>query len=145
VPWPDDLVTLLEAAGVGTFGRDIYISSMATIPRLDSGAIVSIIETGGTSPDNTQNSPNAPAYVNPGAMIMVRGFDAVAARRKAVQAYNACYITNRNIVVINPALDSVGTTTWYQKIRPLNEPNDLKPDEPGNARVTFNILGKKRP
>ncbi len=129
-----DLVSLYTADSLGTFGTDIFGSTLAEIPRIESGSILSVIETGGTSPENTHNSVLKPAYIQPGAQVVARAVDYVTAWDKAKAAYASSFVTNRFI-----------GSTWYQKIRPTTEPADLKPDKRGNARVAFNVIAKRRP
>jgi len=129
-----DLISLYEADSLGTFGTNIFASTNATIPRVESGAILTLVETGGTSPENTHNSVLRPAYIQPGAQVIARSVDYQTAFDKAKAAYDSSFITNQMI-----------GSTWYQKIRPTTEPADLKPDKRGNARVGFNLIAKRRP
>lgn len=129
----DDVAVLYVSEGLGTEGTDIFGSTLSIIPKLDSGAVISIIETGGTNPDFFQNNTRKPAYTNPTALVMVTAVDYQTARNKAQAAYDVSTRANETI-----------NGKFYQKLRPLNEPGDQKPDGRGNARVSFNILGKRR-
>lgn len=137
----DEIAYLLESAGVGTRMVDIFASSAKALPKGD-GPFLSIIETGGTAPDNTQNHTDRPAYQRPGTQIVVRAGTYSAAKTMAVLAYYALFITNQNVGAGDLTADGV----WYRSIRPLQEPYDLKKLDPqGRVRVVFNILADKRP
>lgn len=84
----EELVKLLTDAGVGTFGTNIFASTSAEIP-VGAGPYLSIVETGGTSPERTQNSVAVPAYQRPTAQLVVRASTYSAARTMARAAYNA--------------------------------------------------------
>lgn len=136
MPWLADIITVLEGASVGTFNADLFASTMADVPLLASGVpTVAVVETGGTAPDNTQNATVTPAYLQPGAQVMVRGGDYVATMAKARAAYNALFAVRNQFI----------NSGWYVSIRPTQEPFDLGVDDRGQARVAFNVLGKKRP
>jgi len=132
--WTDDIGAYLVAEGVGVLATNIYISSKAPIPPGD-GPFLSIIETGGSGPDRTQNSVLQNAYENPSAQILVRGKSYVAARAKLRLAYNA-FVKVRNQTI---------NGTWYLWMRPQQEFIDLGLDETGRARVAFNVFACKRP
>jgi hypothetical protein len=130
--WIDDLVTLLQAANVGTFGVNIFASTKSVIPN-GAGPFLSIIETGGTSPDNTQNSA-VPAYDRPGAQLVSRAATYVAARAMLKAALAAVIIENQFVNGI-----------WYVKIRPNQSIFDAGQDNVERAQCKVNILGDKRP
>lgn len=93
----EEITKILTDAGVGTYNTDIFDTSKANIPDGD-GPYLSIVETGGTSPERTQNSVLTPAYPQPSAQITVRATDYVDARAMARAAYNALApIRNVNI------------------------------------------------
>lgn len=138
--WLEDLVTQLEAEGVGTFGVSIFASSRASVPVLASGlATVHIIETGGEAPENTHNALITPGYLQPGAQITSRADDYDAAMAKARQAYNALFKVRNQFI----------NSGWYKWIKPLQEPFDLQApagvDPRGQCRIVFNVIGNKRP
>jgi hypothetical protein len=130
----EDLVTLIEDAGAGDGGVDLFYSTNANVPRLPSGEpTVHIIETGGTSPDHTQNSAIIPAYIQPAAQITVRADAYEDARARAEEVYLALNI--RNMFV---------NSGWYVWIKPLQEPFDGGVDETGSQiKVQFNVIAKK--
>lgn len=95
----EELVKILTDAGVGTYGNNIFDTSKADIPD-GNGPYLSIIETGGTSPERTQNLVLTPAYPQPSAQIVVRATDYTDARTMARAAYVAlAKIRNTDIVV----------------------------------------------
>ena len=131
--WLDDIVTALQAAGVGTLNADIFVSSRAVVPVLASGfATISIKSTPGTSPENTHNSTTRPAYLQPGAQILVRADDWEEAETKALAAYSALYQVQNEFI----------NSGWYKWIRPTQEPFDMGLDARGQQQqVAFNVIG----
>ena len=87
-----ELIAVLEAAGVGVENVSIFASSRAVIPDgSESGAPVAILHlkaTGGTGPVGTHND-GAGAYRRPGAQIKVYAASTQAAEAMAYAAYNA--------------------------------------------------------
>ena len=132
MPWPEDLISLLEEKSVGTFNSNIFATSMASIPLLPSGAATCQIQTtGGTAPDNVQNNTIYPAYLQPSAQLTFRADAAQEARDMADLAFAALFVVNRFI-----------NSGWYQWIRPLqSEPIDMGQDSRGQARFAFNVIG----
>jgi len=65
----DEIVSVLEAAGVGVEGTTIFSTAKATVPR--AGACLSILATGGAPPVGTHND-GAGAYRRPGAQLIAR-------------------------------------------------------------------------
>lgn len=134
----NDLLTLLEAASVGTRGTTIFVGRKAKIPVTSPGAdtpILSLIVTGGTGPDYIQNQL-APAYQRPGCQLTARAFDPAAAETMARMAYNAL-AGIRNTVV------SGGV--HYLSIKPMQEPFEIDQDEAGRSRYVFNVMADKVP
>lgn len=123
----DDLASKLQTDGVGTIGTDLFKSSASAPPQ---GTSVVIVETGGTSPDNTHNAVTAPAYRNPGFQITARAATYTIAQTKALAAYTSL------VAIRNETLGS----NFYQRVRPLGELIDLGRDDKGLFRVAFNVL-----
>lgn len=93
----EEIVGLLVTAGVGVFGTNIFASSKANIPS-GAGPFLSIVETGGTAPERTQNEIGPPAYTRPSAQITVRATKYSEARTMARAAYNALVgVRNTNV------------------------------------------------
>jgi hypothetical protein len=130
--WLEDIVTQLESNGVGTYGVNIFISTKRGIPVLASGqATLQLIKTGGTAPENTQNSTETPAYSNPGCQITCRAGDWVTAYGMAEKAYLSLFKVRNQFI----------NSGWYRSIKPLQEPFDSGVDERGQVLVRFNVLG----
>lgn len=85
--FPQELIAILEAAGVGLEGTDIFATSAASIPT-GAGPYLSIRPTGGTGPIGTHNA-GAGAYRRPGAQFIVRASTWAAAEAMAQAAYDA--------------------------------------------------------
>lgn len=133
MPFLDDYGQLLEDEGVGVFGVDIVGSTAYTIGRLESGAILSLVDAGGGSPDFIQNMTDKPSYRNPALLVMARGATYGEARALAEAAY-----------AVSTKANSIVNGTFYQRIRPVSDMLDQKPDAVGNPRVSFNVAGKRR-
>lgn len=132
MPWLEDLITVLEADGVGVYGSTIFKGSAASVPMLASGATLVLMETGGSGPENTQNSTQTPAYLRPTAQLSVRANTRPAARAMAEAAYLSLFkIRNQHI-----------NSGWYQFVRPLQEPFDGGVDDRKQVRIVFNVTGK---
>lgn len=83
-----ELVAVLVAAGVGTYGTNIFISSKAVIPT-GNGPYLNIVATGGAEGIRTQNVTSGPTYERPSAQVTVRAQSAAAAEAMARAAYAA--------------------------------------------------------
>lgn len=141
MPFLDDLVTVLEGDGVGTYAVNIFISTKVAPPLLPIGsAVLVLVETGGTSPERTHNddigqpgtSGGRPATIRPGAQITAKSADYDTAAALARQAY-ASLVKVTNIYV---------NSGWYKDINVLQEPFDGGLDPRGNAQCKFNIVAK---
>jgi hypothetical protein len=136
-----ELHWIMSGDSVGIPRVNMFGSSAKVLPT-GAGPFLSVIETGGTTPENTQNSVIVPAYQMPGAQIVVRADSSPVAEAMARAAYNSL-VKTRNQLVGSGAVSATGT--WYRKIRPLQEPFDLGLDSQGRERWAFNVLGDKRP
>jgi hypothetical protein len=135
----DEVAFQLETDGVGVRQTNIFGSSFKVLPK-GSGPFLSIIETGGSSPDNTHNSTDRPAYRRPGAMIVVRADTVAAAKMMIEAAYDSL------VKIRNQTIDTSESSAWYRRINVLQEPNDtLGLDNTGRVRYSFNISADKRP
>ncbi len=129
----DDLASRLVAAGVGTLGVNLFLSSTAVIPT-GNGPYITLTETGGTSPVRTQNAAAA-ATQRPTAQIAVRGASYGAVRQKAKDAYYA----------LDGTWNTVLNGVTYLSITARQEPTDIGLDEAGRATVVFNVDAVKQP
>lgn len=134
MPFLDDLAWQLEDDGVATRGTDLFLTTRASVPFLASGtaATLHIIETGGTAPQRTHNSLDAPAYLRPSAQVVARANSYEVARAMALDAYISL------AAVRNQFIPS-GGGSWYLEIAPLQDPFDLGLDERKQCRVAFNV------
>lgn len=96
----EEIIGLLVAAGVGVFGTDLFGGSKPLMPDDDGTTpILSVIATGGATPERTHNEISPPAYQRPSAQIVSRASSQVAARTMARNAYNALVgIRNQTVV-----------------------------------------------
>lgn len=140
--WTDDLVTLMQDAGVGTLNQDIYVSTGSNPTIAPSGTVI-ITETSGSGPERTQNSVIKPAYIRPAAQIMTKASTPKIAKAKAYEAYNAL-VGVRNVLVYREP-QSFQLSGWYREINPLQEPYDFGKDDAKNARFVFNVIAVRRP
>jgi hypothetical protein len=151
VPLLEDLTTLLEDGGLGTLNSAIFLTSRQTAanaPLLASGeAVITIIDTSGTGPENTQNATIKPAYIRPSAQLKTRARSAIKARAMAQAAYNLIYpVRNSLIVAAREYATGEGLMSgWYRNFTMLQEPFDSGSDDAGNATYTFNVLATRRP
>lgn len=134
MPWPEDLITLAENAGAGTFNVDLFTSSAAWVPVIASGSAV-ITETSGGGPERTQNSVVRPAYINVRAQIMCRAESYELAKLKARRLYDA-FVGVRNQFI---------NSGWYREINPVQEPFDFGMGDDKQRRCVFNVMAVKRP
>lgn len=129
----EDLQWLIEQAGLGTYGTSLFKGSKATYP-IGDGPYVTIIETGGTAPEGTHNSPTKPAYVRPSVQIVTRAKKRDDARNRAQALYLLLY----------PVRDQFVNGTWWRSVTVVQEPFDLGVDDAGRIRFAFNINVVKR-
>jgi len=91
----DEIVAILVAASVGTLDSTIFVSSGINVPDTDTPILV-LTETGGTSPERTQNSIATPAYQRPSMSIVAKARTTRQARALAQSAY-AALVRIRNV------------------------------------------------
>lgn len=133
-----DLIWLLEHApgrpegGFGVYGETIFKGSLAVLPA-GEGPYISVIETGGASPEGTHNDGIA-AYRRPSAQLVFRAtaYDDASNLAELVWLY-LCKVQSQ---VVNG--------TWWRSCRPVQEPFDIQPDDKMRARIAFNIDVVKR-
>lgn len=139
-----DLITLYEAAGVGTHNVNMFTTTRSSPPILASGAAsLSIIETGGTGPERTNTTRisgsvqkvTSPAYQKPSAVIIVRAGTPAQAETMARAAYNACAGFRNGFI----------NSGWYREIDVIGDLIDNGIDDRQQSRFTFNVIAIKRP
>lgn len=134
--WIDDLKTLLQDAGVATYGTDLFFSTKAAPPAaasLASGYLV-VIETPGRDPEYVHNE-DQPHFVFPGAQLSGVAPDYATARAKA-QAARDALAGVRNTTI---------NGTFYRAIRVAQEVFDGGLNARGESTAKFNVMGDKRP
>lgn len=82
-----EIIRLLQTAGVGTEGVDLFGSSQTEIPP--TGIITVVRETGGSRPDRVHNDLVNPSHQNPTASVICHAPTTAEARAKAWLAYDA--------------------------------------------------------
>lgn len=133
MPFLMELAQRLADTEVGTIGVNLFLSSKAQIPAGD-GPFISLIETGGTAPERTQNTISPPAYQRPRAQVVVRAKTYPVAEATARLAYDALTLRNTEL-----------SGTFYRELDPVQEPFDMGLDITGRAQVAFNVAAIKRP
>ncbi len=131
MPFLNDLVTEFVAEGVSSgWGVDLFTGTRAVIPHLAGSGVVSIIETGGTAPENTQNATGQPAFLQPSAQILARADTRSLAEAKAWDAYRVAFRIRNKFINGN----------WYKHVKPLQAPQDLGLDDRGQIKYGFNVI-----
>lgn len=138
----DDVVTLIQGAGLGVPGVTIFWTAAAKLPAnptpanpaLGPAAFFSLTETGGTAPWILHTG--AP-YDRPSCQIMTRG--PISQPGPARTLIESAYIFFR--AKVNFSVNGVP----YVSIFANQAPFELSPDEnPPRIRFAFNIRGVKR-
>jgi len=102
-----EIIQIVQSAGVGTYNANIFGSSKASIPVGD-GPFLSVIETGGQTPQRTHNHISLPAVQRPSAQILARAKNYAAAMIMARAAYNALVgIRNQYVTGLALAVTSI--------------------------------------
>jgi len=92
----EELVKVLEDADVGTFGKNIFASSLIAHPTGD-GPFLTLVETGGAGGIRTQNSA-APSGERATASVTTRAKTYKVARSMARAAYDAFSVVRNQTV-----------------------------------------------
>jgi len=127
----DDLVTKLEADGVGVRGISIFTTSGVTVPKKDF-ATLHLKKTAGTSPEQTQNATLRPAFLSPGAQIVAAADDYETAEAFASSAYYSLGQVRNEFI----------NSGWYRRISCLNEPHDIGVNDREQQQSGFKILAE---
>jgi hypothetical protein len=96
-----ELVSILEGAGVGALSVSIFVSPAAELPpdSDDAPAFLTIVATGGTTPQKTHNDIAHPAWTKPSARLTAHHRDYAVAEALAWAAYTAL-VRVRNLDVV---------------------------------------------
>ena len=84
----EEIIGRLVAQNVGVFNTNIFASSGKDLPE-GEGPFLTVVATGGTSPERTQNDVAVPAYPRPSAQLAVHGTDFKESWDMSYAAYNA--------------------------------------------------------
>lgn len=128
-----EVINLLVANGIGTYGTNIFLSTKAVLPTGD-GPYLSITEVPGLDVKRTQNSVAEPAYRRPGIQFIARAVKYSEAKTMIDSVYDVL------AAVHNQFLDGV----WYLWIRPVEEPYDNGNDTNGRICLVFHAVAYKR-
>lgn len=95
--WASDIIQILQDAGLGTKGVDIFVLPSATIPSVrKADPIITLKEVGGPAPQLTKGDLKTRTY--PGMQVVTRGYDAQEARSLAANCFKElCILTNVTI------------------------------------------------
>lgn len=130
----DEVISILVAAGVGTFPGTIVGSSKGRIPP--TGFVLTVTTTGGSGPEGTHNSTDKPAYVRPTVQVVAHEVSFIIAAGKAQAAYDALF----------PIRNTFIQGTWWRQVIMLQSmPGDIGLDDVGRAQLSFNAEVTKRP
>jgi hypothetical protein len=92
-----EILAALEAAGVGARNVNMFGTSQAIIPDVDT-AVLHVRATGGTAPEGTHND-GAGAYRRPAVQVIVTALTSAASEAMAQAAYTALLgVRNREVV-----------------------------------------------
>ena len=135
----EDVRDILVTQGVGTYGTDIFVGPKAVLPPLSdvspgTGPILSVIQTGGSGSDKTQNDSSTEL---PTAQIVVRATSYDDAMTMLIAAYAALGGADG---LFN--FDISGAR--YIRLVARQPPTDLTPDGAARAMVGFNIEAEKQ-
>ena len=130
----DDLASVLQTAGVGTIGTDIFLSSAAVIPQ-GNGPYITLAETGGMAPTRVANY-RVPNTQRPTAQVLVRASTYPAARTMIDAAYFA----------LDGIFNATLSGTFYLSVTARQEPTDMGFDSTGRlVQIVFEINAEKQP
>lgn len=132
--FPYEIKDRLVAQGVGVYGTNIFIGTLALIPAGD-GPYLSIIETGGTGAARTHNGSSTE---RPGAQILVRAKTMPLARVMLQAAYDALGGADG---LHNIDLGAVR----YLSITARQTITDIGTDGAGRVMVSLNFDFEKKP
>jgi hypothetical protein len=92
-----EILAALESAGVGTRNVNMFGTSQAIIPDVDT-AVLQVRSTGGIAPEGT-HTEGAGAYRRPSVQVIVTALTSSAAEAMAQAAYTALLgVRNREVV-----------------------------------------------
>lgn len=126
----EELLAVLETAGVGTRGTTLFGASAAALPS--NGPAVAVVEYGGAAPIETHDG--WVPIEQPRVQVAAYADDAATARTLAWAAWDALTgITNRLL-----------NGTAYLRVQGLQTPFDMGPAGNGRVKWGFNVQVMKR-
>lgn len=111
-------------------GHTSIYQGINTVLPTDDGPLISLVLTGGTSPDYVQNQVEA-GYRHPAARICVHAKLSSVGREKIEELWTKATIRNTTI-----------DGTRYVSIRPLQDPYELGPDRQNRSQFAFNVIAE---
>ena len=130
----DDLEVLIEGAGLGTLGTDLFFGSNADIPT-GSGPYTQIIITGGTTGIRIHNKVDGDDISRPGFQVVVKANSYRTAETRALALYR----------LIAAVRNATINGTFYLDMRPTqSKPFDGGIDNVGKAQSKFNVLAMRQ-
>jgi hypothetical protein len=130
-PFADGLITRISAAGLGTYGTNIFIGARAKVP-LGPGPFITLVEEPGFDEEIVHNGPG---YLQPAGRFIVRAGDYDAAMIRAWAIYT----------VLRPVKNMFIGTTWWRELHIRGVPFDLQPDEVQRPRIALKLDAVIRP
>jgi len=127
----EEIGTFLEGSGFGTQGTDLFIGDL---PQNAPDIAVGVMETPGLAPLYVHGI-DGPAHHQPSFQVASRAPNYSAASTKAHDIFNAL------AKLQNVALNG----TWYQSIRPKQNPFSIGRDEDHRAQIVCNYEAVKVP
>ena len=83
--WEEEIVKVLNTAGLATLGTDTFVGPTATIPT-GNGPYLSIMDTGGTAPVETHDGLT---YERLSVQVLIRALSYTIARTRALAVWRA--------------------------------------------------------
>lgn len=120
----DDLAFVLQAAGVGTLGTDLYGDEAPAFPD----AVVVVYTYPGPPPIETHDD-QYPRLEQPRAQVVVRDLDYATAESRSYSAWRALGS------VVNRLVNGV----MYLRVRPAQSPYRLDRDDANRWVFAFNV------
>lgn len=124
----NDIAAKIVTVSLGTaIGTDIFLGAAAVIPSKPEnvGPYISLIDTGGTAAMEAHDQ----RYPRPSIQVVVRAASSPVAKAKA-EALHAALCALYNVTI---------NSTFYLKIKAVQEVLDMQKDEVGRPRWGFNL------
>lgn len=121
-PPSKDIATMLEAAGVGSFGFTLFVSMLPQDPDL----CIAVIDTGGAEP---VDSLTGIIFEEPTIQVRVRAGDYSAAYSKAKEVFDALHAKH----------NTTESGTYYPRIRAMSGILSLGRDARNRSEFSLNF------